>query len=163
MPGDGSVVPGPNTMVVTALVGDGSVRPSLGAGLPLAIFVPGTGGSAFAMSLSLGLPATGAFLFLDLPGLTDAQFGDGSVKVLDDAFDFNLDGANIAGSLLQFSGKAQTLALLLPGDGAAGEMRFALGFGPGAIDLPQPIPLPAAGLMLVGGLAGLGLMRRRAA
>jgi hypothetical protein len=161
MPGDGSVVPGPNTMVVTALAGDGSVR-LLTPG-PLAIFLPGQGGPAFAMSLSLGLPATDAFFFLDLPGLTETQFGDGSVKVLDGAFAFDLGGANVAGSLLQFSGTAQTLAFLLPGDGSAGEVRFALGFAPGAIDLPQPIPLPAAGLLLLGGLAGLGLMRRRAA
>jgi hypothetical protein len=162
MPGDGSVVPGPNTMVVTALAGDGSVR-TLTAGGPLASFLPREGGPAFALSLSLGLPATDAFFFLDLPGLSDAQFGDGSVKVLDSAFGFDLGGAVIPGSLMQFSGKAQTLALLLQGDGPAGEVRFALGFAPGAIDLPQPIPLPAAGFLLVGGLAGLGLMRRRAA
>jgi hypothetical protein len=41
-------------------------------------------------------------------------------------------------------------------------VRFALGFAPGAIDLTQPIPLPAGGLLLIGGLAGLALMRRRA-
>jgi hypothetical protein len=161
LPGDGSVVPGPNTMVVTALAGDGSVR-TLAPG-PLAVFLPAQDGPAFALSLSFGLPATDSFLFLDLPGLTDAQFGDGSVKVLDDAFEFDLGGATISGSLMQFSGKGQTLAFLLPGNGPSGEVRFALGFAPGAIDLPQPIPLPAAGLLMLGGLAGLGLMRRRAA
>jgi hypothetical protein len=75
----------PTTAIGAIKLGDGSV-------------VPGDG--SVALSLSLGLPANDAFFFLDVPGLSDTQFGDGSVKVLDDAFAFNLGGANVAGSLM---------------------------------------------------------------
>lgn len=93
-------------------------------------------------------PNTGGGCCDDIVTLLNASYGADTINIGGTEFVFNIDGFLHDGSIL---------SMFATQEGSANSATLVGSF----IERPAPIPLPAAGWMLIAGLGGLAAMRRQ--